>query len=204
MGSFVLVPQGDLSMFCPQCGKPLAPSAQFCSSCGASADAAAPAIAPLPVQTVAPRTVRPALGARLGAMKTWKKVVLGIVAGFVLLATVTITLAFWLTGGLADSVDRHFAALKAGNFDAAYAELAVATRNQNTPAEFKAMIGNNPMLTHVVGGSFSSRSYTSGQGELIGELELEGGGRLPITVHLVKENDQWKILSYHVGPQPNQ
>ena len=135
-------------------------------------------------------------------MATWKKVVLGVVGGFVLLIAVTITLAFWLTGGLADSVDRHFAALRAGNYEAAYAELAIATQKQNSPADFRAMVANTPMLTHVVSSSYSSRSYNDGQGQLIGMLDLEGGGKLPITVHLVKENDQWKILSYHVGPQP--
>ncbi len=124
--------------------------------------------------------------------------------GVVLLVTVTITLALWLTGGLTDSVDRHFAALRAGNFNAAYAELAVTTRSQNSPAEFKAMIDNNSMLTRVVGDSFSSRSFSGDQRELVGELSLEGGGKLPITVHLIKENDQWKILNYHVGPQAAQ
>ena len=95
---------------------------------------------------------------------------------------------------------RHFAALRTGDTLAAYSELSVAARQQTSMDAFKAMLTGTPALTHVTGHDFSSRSYSNGQGQLEGMLEIEGGGKLPIEVRLVKENDQWKILSYHVKP----
>ena len=129
-------------------------------------------------------------------MRTWKKVVLGVVTAIALI----ITLAMVMTSGLDEPVDRHFAALRAGNLDAAYSELSIATQRQNSPAEFKAMIERNPMFAHIVGHTFTNRSWKNNQGLLEGTLDVEGGGTLPITVHLVKENGQWKILSYRVEP----
>jgi len=132
-------------------------------------------------------------------MRTWKKVALGIVTAIALI----ITFAMVMTSGLDEPVDRHFAALRAGNLDAAYNELSIATQRQNSPADFKAMIERNPMFTHIVGHTFTSRSWQNDQGLLQGTLQVEGGGTLPITIHLVKENDQWKILSYRVKPAPS-
>ena len=184
-------------MFCQNCGKEVAADAQFCPSCGhavghAESGAAAPQASPAP-QAAAPGQA-PTVWTRLKAMKTWKKVVIGI---FVFIVGV-IALALCTTSGLDEPVDRHFAALHNGDITAAYVELAIATRHDNSEADFKAMIDRNPALRHVTGHSFSSRSFNDGQGTLEGSLELEGGGRLPITVRLVKENGQWKILSYHV------
>jgi hypothetical protein len=62
------------------------------------------------------------------------------------------------------------------------------------------MLTNTPALVHVTDESFSSRTVNNGQGELVGTLNLEGGGKLPIEIRLVKENDDWKILAYHVTP----
>ena len=62
------------------------------------------------------------------------------------------------------------------------------------------MLTNNPGLTHVTDESFSSRETNNGQGQLVGTLDIEGGGKLPIEIRLVKENDEWKILAYHVTP----
>jgi hypothetical protein len=129
-------------------------------------------------------------------MKTWKKVVLGIV----LFIVCVIALAMFATSGLKEPVERHFAALHAGDVVAAYSELSIAARQQTSLDDFKTMLTNTPALTHVTGESFSSRSYNNGQGQLEGTLELDGGGKLPIEIHLVKENDVWKILAYQVTP----
>jgi len=126
-------------------------------------------------------------------MKTWMKVVLGIVVFIV----GVIALAMYATSGLDEPVKRHFAALHAGDVVGAYAELSVAARQATSLDAFKTMLTNNPALTHVTGESFSDRSYQDSQGHLEGMLEIEGGGRLPIEVNLVKEESGWKILSYH-------
>jgi len=129
----------------------------------------------------------------LRGLKTWKKVLLGIVIFIV----GVVALAMFATSGLDKPVQRHFAALHSGDFVAAYSELSVAARQATSLDQFKAMIAGNPGLAHVTGESFTTREWNNGQGHLEGVLELEGGGKLPIVVNLVKENDEWKILAYN-------
>ena len=207
-------------MFCANCGKSLPTDSQFCPSCGrASAPGAAPppaapvpppaAAAPPPPAGAVPPPFQPASFAvedkpsvweRFKRLKTWVKVLLGIV----LFIFAVIALAMCATSGLDKPVERHFAALHSGDVVAAYSELSVAARQQTSLEDFKAMLAATPALNHVTGESYNSRELNNGQGSLQGTLELEGGGKLPIEIHLVKENDEWKILAYHVTPAKSQ
>ena len=198
-------------MFCPNCGSQMPNEAKFCASCGKpianmqSSDAP-PAMAAAPMSS-APPAYNPApiadpvpvrRGGFMGwlrGLKTWKKVVLGIVIFIVLV----IALAMWATSGLVEPVQKHFAALRSGDVVAAYSELSVAARQQTSLEDFKKMVTAMPALTHVTGESFSTRENNNGEGRLEGVLELEGGGKLPIAIRLVKENDAWKILAYQTN-----
>jgi hypothetical protein len=204
-------------MFCPNCGKPVPPESKFCPSCGnavaaatpgGSAAPAAPSFAaaapppppppqfnPGPAGTF-PQEPAPTFWDKLRAMKTWKKVLIGIA----LFIVAVVALAMFATSGLDKPVQRHFAALRAGDIVGAYGELSIAARQQTSLDDFKTMLTNTPALIHVTGQSFSSRETNNGQGQLEGTLEIEGGGKLPIEIRLVKENDEWKILAYHVTP----
>jgi hypothetical protein len=201
-------------MFCPSCGKPLPPESKFCPSCGQAVAAATPGgsaapsfTAAAPASSVPPmfdpppaaaygQETKPTFWERLRAMKTWKKVLLGIA----LFIVAVVALAMFMTSGLDKPVERHFAALRAGDIVGAYGELSIAARQQTSLDDFKTMLTNTPALVHVTGESFTSRTVNNGQGQLEGTLEIEGGGKLPIEIRLVKENDEWKILAYHVTP----
>jgi hypothetical protein len=203
------ISRGGPTMFCSHCGAQTPSEAKFCASCGKvigtaqaseTPPAAAPAAAP-PAYTPSPAAGPVAAAAPAGqggfmgwlrGLKTWKKVVLGIFIFIVLV----IWLAMWATSGLVEPVERHFTALRSGDVVAAYAELSVAARQQTSLEDFKKMLEGTPALTHVTGESFSTRNTENGQGRLEGVLELEGGGKLPIQIRLVKENDAWKILAY--------
>ena len=198
-------------MFCPNCGSQMPNEAKFCASCGkpianmqsgeAPAPMAAAPMSPAPPAYTASPVAGPApvrQGGFMGwlrGMKTWKKVVLGIVIFIVLV----IALAMWATSGLVEPVQKHFAALRSGDVVAAYSELSVAARQQTSLEDFKKMVTAMPALTHVTGESFSTRENNNGEGRLEGVLELEGGGKLPIQIRLVKENDAWKILAYQTN-----
>jgi hypothetical protein len=160
--------------------------------------AAAPVSTAPPVFTPGPAAAvsqeRRGIGGWFRGLKTWKKIALGIVVFIVLV----VMLAMWATSGLDEPVERHFSALHSGDVVVAYSELSVAARQQTSLDDFKKMLVGVPALTKVTGQSFSSREVKNGEGHLEGYLELEGGGKLPIEVRLVKENDAWKIFAYHV------
>lgn len=194
-------------MFCPNCGKQLPKDSHFCPACGhvieeAPADAspkaaakaaAAPDPAPAAAPAGDPAAKKPGLWKR---MKTWQKIVLGVVVFII----AVIWLALAATSGLVKPVERHFAALHSGDLVGAYGELSVAARQQTSLDGFKAMVEGSPAFAHVTGESFTSRKVENGQGSLEGELKLDGGGKLPIEIRLVKENGQWKILGYRITP----
>jgi hypothetical protein len=187
-------------MFCPGCGKEVPADSQFCPSCGhAVASNSASEVAPSKPPHAAPSGSSGFFG-WLRNLKTWKKVLIGL---FVFIVSI-VTLAMCMTSGLQEPVEHHFSAIHAGDLTLAYSDLSIATRHDVSEADFKAMLERNPALTHVTGMSFSSRSYNGDQGTVEGTLNIDGGGKLPITVRLVKENDEWKILSYHVTPAQTQ
>jgi len=196
-------------MFCLNCGKPLPKDSHFCPACGHTAegepaDAPASNSAPRAAAARGPDVIsdspvqggKPGVWARLKAMKTWKKVVLGVVVFIV----GVVWLALAATGGLIKPVERHFAALRGGDAVGAYSELSIAARQEMSLDAFKAMVEGSPALAHVTKESFTSRTVTNGQGQLEGALDLDNGGKLPIEIRLVKENGQWKILGYRLNP----
>jgi hypothetical protein len=209
-------PSRSEMMFCPNCGKPLPPESKFCPSCGNTVAAATPGGSAAPAAptftAAAPPSAPPPFNPgptgtfpqepartfweKVRAMKTWMKVLIGIV----LFIVAVVALVVFLTSGLDKPVQRHFAALHSGDVIGAYSELSIAARQQTSLDDFKTMLTNTPALMHVTDESFSSRETNNGQGRLEGSLELEGGGKLPIEIRLVKENDEWKILAYHVTP----
>ena len=183
---------GGTKLNCSVCGKEVPAGALFCPSCGRVIKAASAQASP-----AAPRT---RFTDWFVALATWQKALLVIFGGIFLIAGFAITLALVMTSGLDDPVDRYFAALHAGNVDAAYQELSIATQQQNPIDGFKAMVARSSLLTHIVGHSFNSRSFENDQGALEGTLETDRGGKVSVVIHLIKENGQWKIMSYHLGP----
>ena len=121
-------------------------------------------------------------------MKTWQKVLLGVVAG----VAVIVGLIFWLTSGITDSADRLFAAARSGNYSAAYAETSQQLQSDNGEARFTQYLKANG-LDKIIDTSWSSRSISGGVGELTGTLETESGGTIPATITLVSESDAWKV-----------
>ena len=131
-------------------------------------------------------------------MPLWKKIVIGI-AGFVVLAVVAVTFAFWATSGLVAPVERQLAALKRGDIAAAYAETSITFRDTTPLPEFTAFVKRYPGLSRNASYSFNERAVdASGTGRLKGALTDDRGGVLPVEYRLVKENDQWRISAIRI------
>lgn len=70
-------------------------------------------------------------------------------------------------------------------------------------SELEAAAEANPSLFEVVDTTFTSRSIDATTGaKLEGTATLRAGTRVPMSFHLVKEHESWKILAYKLGTEP--
>lgn len=123
-------------------------------------------------------------------MKTWAKVLLGVVA----VVSIAVTAVFYLTAGMTDTANGFFAAVKQNDFNKARNYLAEdfkANTSENALKEFLA----KSAISNFKEASWSNRQISGGRGELEGSITTETGGVVPIKLTLVKENDTWKIFS---------
>lgn len=123
-------------------------------------------------------------------MKTWVKVLLGIVGAIVLL----VAAAFYFTSGVTKTGDDFFTAVGSGDMNKAYAALSNDFRSGTSETELAAYLAANGM-DKVTDTSWGARSVKNGRGSLTGTLTTADGGSIPVEVDLVKEDGQWKIFA---------
>lgn len=118
-------------------------------------------------------------------------------AAFVLVMTQVVKFA---TAGPEAVVHTFLAAGGAGNYAAAYACFSAPLKQVQSFEEFSGQAQANSMFFKVKDTTFSSRSIDTTSGaELAGSVTLESGTQVPASFKLVRENGQWKLLSYHIG-----
>ncbi len=128
-------------------------------------------------------------------MPRWLKLGLIIVGGFAAAIGLLIGLALYATSGVVEPVDRHLAALKAGDAAGAYAETSQAFR-QNIAAEaFAARIAADPILSSIGEWNFGSRSLRNDTGRVSTTITSTSGAVQPALYRLVWEAESWKILA---------
>ena len=124
-------------------------------------------------------------------MKTWLKVLLGLVS----LIVVILVIVFYFTAGMTESADNFFAAVKQKDMTAANSYLSEAFKTSTNEATLKKFLEQNA-LTSIKESSWSNRQVNEGgQGELEGVVTTDTGGTVPIKITFVKENDVWKIYN---------
>jgi hypothetical protein len=125
------------------------------------------------------------------------KKVLAVAAILIVIIVIVILLVFQMTSGVVEVADQFFAEVKAGNVANAYEHyLSEDFRAATTLEELESFL-EKTALSNYSGASWSSRSISGDQGKLEGSIETADGGTIPITIDLVKENDEWKILSIY-------
>src|SRR5579871_3165421 len=118
------------------------------------------------------------------------KIVLGVVAAFVLL----IGLGFWLTSGMADTADGFFKAVKIQDLAAARGYLSEDFRASTDETALKEFLTRSAIL-HFKDASWSERKIAGGRGELNGAIHTDSGGVVPIKLMFIEENGAWKIYA---------
>ena len=121
-------------------------------------------------------------------MKTWMKVVLGIVVGIAAL----VALIFWLTGDVTKAGDDFFAAVQNDDIDAAYELLSDDFKAGTSKEELQEYLKANA-LDQVNEVSWGGRMIQNNIGKLDGTVQTESGGSIPLTLKLVNGANGWKI-----------
>jgi hypothetical protein len=124
-------------------------------------------------------------------MKTWVKVVLGIVATIV----VALTLVFYFTAGMVDAADGFFTAVKAKDMVKARTYLAEDFKKSTDENALTQFLSNSALLNFKEASWAERQVNDDGRGELNGSITTETGGTVPIKMTFVKENEEWKIYA---------
>jgi hypothetical protein len=124
-------------------------------------------------------------------MKTWVKVLLGIVGAIGLM----IASIFYFTSDVTKTGDEFFAAIASDDMEKAYGRLSTAFRAGTSQEKLAAFLAAN-RIDKVTKTSWSNRSIkTGGVGNLTGTLTTAEGETIPIEIDLIKEDDEWKIYA---------
>ncbi len=128
-----------------------------------------------------------------------KKKIFIIVASLVGVLVILFVIGLFATRGITKVVQNQLQAIRQGKIEQAYyAYTASQFQQETTLAEFKGLISGQPALLKNKKASFSERKVEGSQGFLKGTLTAEDGTSLPVEYRLVKENDEWKILSLNI------
>lgn len=119
-------------------------------------------------------------------------IVVACFAGFAALIGGIVGVIFYASSGVVDAGDQFFAAARKGDYEAAFALTSQDLRRDRTPAGLKEyMVASG--LDQVTDTTWNSRSFENNSGKLAGSVTTKGGGVIPVTIDLVKEEGAWKI-----------
>ncbi|MFA5910182.1 MAG: hypothetical protein WC815_15480 [Vicinamibacterales bacterium] len=131
-----------------------------------------------------------------------KKIGIGCASAFGLLA-VFVIIVFLVVRTLTsepEQVVRQFLTdAAAGNYVAAHAAFSVPLKERQSLDAFTATVKSSPSLFAVADTTFTERSIDTAGAKFVGTVTIQAGTKVPASFTLVKENDAWKLLEYHLG-----
>jgi len=109
------------------------------------------------------------------------------------LIAIVLVFVFWLTRGAVASADHFLALLGQNQVAAAYQESSATLRGQQTQASFAQSV-RGLGLTDYASAFWSNREVKSYRAHLEGTVTTHAGGKIPLTMELVKEDGAWKAI----------
>jgi hypothetical protein len=135
-------------------------------------------------------------------MSLRQKAIVGLAVVAAWVAVASVATHFWTRiSEPAAPVERHFAALKRGDVEAAYADMAAAYRAQTAFADFRDAMTSRPALSRIADFNFPNRKIGPKAATLVGSLTDDAGGRYVARYDLVKEEGAWRIRAFQVRPE---
>jgi hypothetical protein len=121
-------------------------------------------------------------------------IVAAVIGGVAALAGAIIGLVFWFTGGAVEASEAFLGLIAEERMEEAYESTATAFRNQQDEASFAATI-RGIGLTRYESASWTQRQIQNDRATLEGSVTTVDGATIPLTIALVSEDDEWKVLS---------
>lgn len=119
------------------------------------------------------------------------KIVLAVIGTLALLLALAIGGAFYFTSGITQVSEDFFAALRRGDDAAARELLSQEFLAASSQERLQAFLAGD--MRRVTSTHWSSRKVENRLGHLEGELGTQDGGRIPVSITLVKEDAGWRI-----------
>ena len=116
-----------------------------------------------------------------------------------LLIVIIILLAFGLTRGAVKAGDQFLGLIGSGKIAAAYESASATLKSEESVASFEQNV-KKLGLTDFASASWSSRETKNDRARLEGSVTTRSGGKIPLTMELVKESGTWKVI-YLSAPQ---
>ena len=139
-------------------------------------------------------------------MSTARKIGIGcgvVVLGFVLLIGGLLAFVWMATAGPEEAVRNFLAAAAAGDYAKAHDYFAMPLKEKQPLEAFTNSVKQTPSLFDIADTTFSDRSIDMTTGaKLSGSVTLRSGTSVPASFQLVKENEEWKLIAYHLGSDP--
>jgi hypothetical protein len=127
---------------------------------------------------------------------------LGCGGALILVVLLIVALVFVVrqaTAGPEVAVKEFLEAAAGGDYAKAHDYFSAPLKQAQPLEVFTNGVKNNPVLFQVEDTTFSSRSVDMSGAELSGTLTLKAGTQVPASFKLVKENGDWKLISYSIG-----
>lgn len=105
------------------------------------------------------------------------------------------------TAGPEKAVREFLAAAAAGDHAAAHNYFSAPLKQVQPYEDFVNAVRSQPQFFDIASTSFSNRSIDQNGAQLGGKVTLKSGTEVPATFQLVRENDQWKLISYNIGSE---
>jgi hypothetical protein len=137
------------------------------------------------------------------AMRRWLRwALVGCGAVTVLLVVFVVVVLFIVkqaTAAPEEVVTTFLAEAAAGDLQAAHDCFSAPLKEAQPLDQFAAGVEANRHLFDITDTSFSERSVNMQGAKLSGTLTLASGTEVPCSFELVRENDEWKLISYNIG-----
>ncbi|MFK8011098.1 MAG: hypothetical protein AB8B80_03590 [Marinicellaceae bacterium] len=128
-------------------------------------------------------------------MKTIIKVIIGLVA----LIALAVMAAFYFTADLPKTAEKFFTAVKNDNMTLAYSYVSNDFKKATSEQSLKSFLQKNG-LDQYKSATWKNRQRENSSGQLVGYVLTETDVKVPISINLIKFEDDWKIHRIDKAP----